>query len=1012
MKRVIITLIKFIITFGLFVLLFWPETFGLSPNTFGGIKPSSLINEIRSLNPSHAIPWILFALFIRLGGIMCGVIRWKILLNGQNLYIPFSYMTQSWFIGRTVGIFLPSTIGLDGYRLYDSVRYTGDIVRCTTVIFIEKIIGFISLTTLVFLTFPLGFRLLKFNTLILLIILLILGLSVFFFLSLLIQPYIIQFILYSIPVPQKVKNLLNRLGSSATAYAGHRKYLLLAILCGLAVHLSACFMYFGTMMALRSENTSLWDVLFASPLMIYGTVLGPSIGGEGIREIVFATLLGGKENTLKVVAFAHLGWWIGDVVPFLIGLPFLIFRKRPQKEEIQRQMQNIHQSHQITDTFSAEINVDEYHIIRNQIVVNIIASILGSVTAGSMCGLCESLWITHIIPNLKEYQLLWWSPLIYGIASIAIGISVGIFICSWIPLLIRSFPSSAFSYSISFFATLLSLGLFLILWRYYRDILFQKPASYITYLPISLYSLGGMIIISTILYTMSFYLLKMFRKTIILVSLILAIIPTLLGFCIPVLFSLKTETHPISLAKAPQNAPNIILIIADALRADYLPMYNPSIETVTPTLNHFVEQSILFMDCSAQASWTKPSFASIYTGTIPSRHHATSKNAVINPELPTLAEVLFQHGYYTKGYANNPNVYSIFGFDKGFVEYTELETKRALFAKASSSKLTIYEILRRVHGKIYTTFSKLLKRPPDIKGYYQPAEAVTSEAVHWLNNRPYKENPFYLVLHYMDTHDPYLNRNNSTFFARALLGNTPKSALTPPMREAYISEIEHLDKHLGTLFNELSKLGLDENTYIIFTADHGEEFEDHNGWWHGFTLYQEMLHVPLIIKVPKTNLNNAPVNKRISSLVRLIDIPPTILEVAGIESPNTFEGKSLLTQGGDIAESDNNIYTWAENEIEGQIMQSVRNQQFKLILSNPENPRGLKPEELYDLNNDSKELQNLSHIPDFKQIKDSLMNIINEIKNSGSTNNITSQPKQVSLPTELQEKLKAIGYME
>jgi membrane protein YqaA with SNARE-associated domain len=70
--------------------------------------------------------------------------------------------------------------------------------------------------------------------------------------------------------------------------------------------------------------------------MIYGTVLGPSVGGEGIREVVFATLLGGKENALKVVAFAHLGWWVGDVVPFLIGLPFFVLRKRPHKEEIQK----------------------------------------------------------------------------------------------------------------------------------------------------------------------------------------------------------------------------------------------------------------------------------------------------------------------------------------------------------------------------------------------------------------------------------------------------------------------------------------------------------------------------------------------------------------------------------------------------------------------------------------------------------------------------------------------------
>ncbi|MGC8737133.1 MAG: sulfatase-like hydrolase/transferase [Candidatus Hydrogenedens sp.] len=1012
MKRMISILLKASVTIGLFVLLFWPETFGLSEDTFGGVKPGALINEIRSLNLSHALPWVLFALLIRLAGIMSGVVRWKILLNGQNLYMPFTYMTQSWFIGRTIGIFLPSTIGLDGYRLYDSVRYTGDVIRCATVIFIEKIIGFISLTTLVFLTFPLGFRLLRFNTLFLIIILMILGFAVLFFLSLLLQPYIIQIILYAVPIPKKIKNILNRLGSSATAYAGHRKYLLLAILCGLFVHLSACLMYFGTMMALRSENTSLWDVLFASPLMIYGTVLGPSVGGEGIREIVFATLLGGKENTLKVVAFAHLGWWIGDVIPFLIGLPFLVLRKRPQKEEIQKQMSNIQSQATFTTGLPQQFNPQELLAMRNQIFRNLLYGIIGGFSAGAFCGFVESLWIIYKFTNLHEYQMLWWGPLMYGITCAGIGLGIGIFIGGWFPLLIKKFPSSLFIYVVSVSATLLSTGFVLVLWRYWRDILLQKPVSYQVFLPLSCYYLGIMLIFSAVFYIVLFYLSRRSKKFFYVVIILCLFLPFFLGACyISIVPSGGKKENRVSLADAHPNSPNIILIIADALRADYLPAYNPDIETKTPELDKFIEKSILFKDCNSHSSWTKPAFASIYTGVIPSQHYATTKNAIINSNLPTVADVLSQNGYLTKGFANNPNVHSLFGFNKGFIEYTELQPKRVFFAGDSSARLTIYEILRRVYGKISSIILKILNKPPDVREYYQPAEIVTSEALQWIDNRSFKEHPFYLVLHYMDTHDPYFHPEKKTFYPRALLGNTPKSHLTPLMRDAYIAEIEYLDKYFGKFLNELEKRGLLSNSYVIFTADHGEEFEDHQGWWHGFTLYQEMLHVPLIIKVPDVYAEEINTNQKVEGLVRHIDLSATLTEIAGITQPKTFTGKPLLSKDGKIIKHEE-VISWAENETEGQIMQSIRRKDQKLILANPDNPRGLKPEELYVLSKDPKEKNNLSTNNDYLIIKQDLLQLMDMVKRNKEEQTDKKVPEQTTLPQELIEQLKATGYMQ
>ncbi len=1022
MRKIFPTIIKLAVTISLFLLLFWPETFGLPPDTFGGVKPHHLWYEITSMNPAHALPWILFALLIRLGGILCGVIRWKILLSGQNIYLPFTYMVQTWFIGRTIGIFLPSTIGLDGYRLYDSARYTGEVVKCTTVIFIEKIIGFIALTSLVFLTFPLGFRLLKFNILLLLTTLLILGIAILFFLYILLQPYIIQIILYSIPTPKKIKNILVKIANSASAYSGQKKYLILAILCGVAVHLSACLMYFGTMMALKSENTSLWDVLFASPLMIYGTVLGPSIGGEGIREIVFTILLGSKENPQKVVAFAHLGWWVGDVVPFLIGLPFLTFRKRPTKEFSQIQISSTAPPLSTPPTSELQtLNIEEVKNIRSTLIKNILIAIVGALIAGELCGLTEALWTLKIIPGIPDSQSLWWGPLIYGLVSIGFGIGIGFCIFAWIPLLFRKFPSSTLSFVSTFALTLLSLGFILLLWRYRRDISIQKPTSFLVYLPISLYYFGTILILSAFIYAIAFITEKNLNPPKVLLTLcVLILLPFLIGISYSKIYKPKVLQKPL---ESPQNLPNppnnynIILIVADALRADYLPAYNKNITTKTPHLDEFIKDSILFTDCNSQASWTKPSFGSLYTGVLPHIHKGTTKNSSLAYDLPTVAEALAKLGYYTKGYGNNPNVYSTFNFNKGYTEYTDLQPKRVFLAKESSTKLTIYEILRRAQAISSQLLHKFLGIPPDIRYFYRPAEDVNKDVLNWLDQYRNRR-PFYLTIHYMDTHDPFYNRQNKKdFFSRAILGNKPKSHLTNAMRNAYISEIEHLDEHLGQLFSELKKRGIYQNSYIIFTADHGEEFEDHQGWWHGFTLYQEMLHIPLIIKVPDNLKTNENTNTQVTQMVRAIDIPPTILECAGSDIPQSFQGTPLLSKDGKINHENLtkiNI-SFAENESEGQILKSIRTEHYKLILANPDNPRGLADQELYDLSNDPQEKNNLATNPNFSHTKDSLHSIIQTIiseTKSGATQSKHTLPETKKLTPELQEQLKSLGYME
>jgi len=132
--------ISFVVTF-----LFFPEKLGLSPLLFKDLTPQALWEALTQIDPTTAVIWFTFATSIKLVGIFCGVTRWRILLRAQGVHIPFWYLVKCWFWGRAIGLFMPGTLGLDGYRLVESSHYTGEIVKCTTVIAVEKLTGFIAL---------------------------------------------------------------------------------------------------------------------------------------------------------------------------------------------------------------------------------------------------------------------------------------------------------------------------------------------------------------------------------------------------------------------------------------------------------------------------------------------------------------------------------------------------------------------------------------------------------------------------------------------------------------------------------------------------------------------------------------------------------------------------------------------------------------------------------------------------------------------------------------------------
>ena len=1007
MKKAVAFCIKLGVTVFLFFLLFRPELFGLRPDQFGGITPGDLLREVQEAHAGGLVFWLSFALLVKLTGMLCGVLRWRILLKGQGVHIPFWYMVGSWFVGRTIGIFLPGTIGLDGYRLYDSARYTGEVIKCTTVIALEKLIGFIALTGLVFLTFPLGFRLLNINLPVLLIILTVLGSAVAVFFLLLLNPRVIQVLVAIIPTPKVIRAKLDKLGAAATAYSGSRAELLLACFFGLMVHAGTCFMYFGTMMAIRAGNTNLLDILFASPLMIYGTVLGPSVGGEGIREIVFVTLLGGKTSAAAAATFAHLGWWVGELVPFLIGLPIYVFRKRPGKEQLQRELADARAQAAAEEEPCLHFSPSQVAAYRSRVYACVASGVLAGLVAGACIGSAEAVWLRSTLTGLSEMAMFTWGPLVYGLLFTFPGAGLACALL-FVYLLFDRFPRWWVTAALAFGGTLAAGGVVIGLWRFKRDVLAGHAATASDLAPVAAFVLGaalvGLVLFACVVWGLQWLLRdrplpNVFAAVAAYAGIVIG--ASLYGAVQPVEESGK-DFVPAQTA----TGPNVILIGIDTLRADALRLYSPATGIDTPRLEAFCQDAVVFEQTSGQASWTKPGFATLFTGLYPRMHTATSKTAALPEEVETLAELLRDAGYYTQGFANNPNIYTMFGFNQGFVDYTELRPRLFFFATPSATKLSMYEVLRKVRQRILQKIGKRFGAMV-VTDFYQPAETVTQTALDWIDRSPAPENtPFYLFLHYMDPHDPFMDPSApGGGYARARM-ETPEPDQAEAMHQAYLGEVAHLDTYLGTLFDGLRQRGLYDDTLIVAVADHGEEFYEHEGWWHGFTLYDEMVRIPLIIKFP----GNAQAGTRNTGLARQVDVAPTILRIAGLDKAPAMPGQALydpaqgFTNGG-IA------YSYAENDFEGNELRAIRSRTEKLIHAVETSEERLAPNELYDLEKDPGEHTNLAEDAAHQPQRQALEAVLEDYRKVVEENAAEpAAPAQVD--DAAAEQLESLGYLE
>jgi arylsulfatase A-like enzyme len=431
-------------------------------------------------------------------------------------------------------------------------------------------------------------------------------------------------------------------------------------------------------------------------------------------------------------------------------------------------------------------------------------------------------------------------------------------------------------------------------------------------------------------------------------------------------------------AVEPPARPNVLLIVVDTLRADKLGCYGSDLGA-TPCVDALAAEGVRFERSYSHAPWTTPAVASILTSLYPPEHQAGGRLGAFTrlPEsVRTLAECFRDAGYATAAVINVDFLTRTFGMTQGF-EHTDFETY--------PSNVTV-----------------------------RPAGRTTDAALTWL--RQPRDQPFFLMVHYFDPHLVYAppaeyrrrfaapeDRENTSwvFGTREQVVGYRRGVVRfdeATIRRAeklYDGEVAYTDHEVGRLVNALDGLGLAASTIVVFTADHGEEFLDHGQFEHGHTLYNELVHVPLIFRYPERLRPGT-----VTTVIGHVDVGPTLCELAGLNPDPSFVGRSLVGLMDGDPERDRPIVL--EGNFWGPPLRGWIHDGYKLILA----PDGQV--ELYHLDPDPGERDNLRQreperlrrmVEDFKIVHKSMA-----VHNLGDAADVQLTPEEA-------ERLRSAGYL-
>jgi arylsulfatase A-like enzyme len=379
---------------------------------------------------------------------------------------------------------------------------------------------------------------------------------------------------------------------------------------------------------------------------------------------------------------------------------------------------------------------------------------------------------------------------------------------------------------------------------------------------------------------------------------------------------------PLALACARESGPpNLVLISLDTTRRDHGSVYGYGRET-TPNLERLAAEGVLFSLAYAPAPTTGPSHATLFTSLHPITHRVVKNGRVLVPAHRTLAERLRERGWATAGVVSSYVLDARFGWDQGF-ELWDDDFDRA-------------------------TATTMVPSGSGVEVFDRTADATTRRAVSWLESERDTSRPFFLFVHYMDPHEPWVAPPE--FVERFRTPDVPVDGVSGLIAR-YDAEIAFTDQQIGELLAALERLGLAKDTIVAVSADHGEGLLQHGELHHGTQLYEEQMRVPLLLRWPR----GLPAGRVIDGAVSLIDLAPTLLELAGVppEAGDAMQGRSLapVLEGRAPLDPARPIFLFRPNntEIPGE-QYAVRQGDWKLIRGPGEGRR-----ELFDLSQDPRE---------------------------------------------------------
>ncbi|MCP4679823.1 MAG: sulfatase-like hydrolase/transferase [Deltaproteobacteria bacterium] len=938
-----------------------------------------------------SIVWILLAFVVKGTGMGCTVWRWKVLLNGQGFKIPLRHLIESFLIGRFIGSFAPGTSGLDGYRAYDISRYTGKVARSISVIFVEKLIGFFVLGTLLLVSVPVGQNLFaehNVNPTAIVMMGLVFSGMMLASMVLLFKPALFRWILdLFIPKSSPVRRPFEKAIRAVTAYEKRKLYMVKATAIGFGVHVCTIGMYFCTSRAI-GQLPGADDLFVTGAIMIGATVMPLSIAGIGMREGVFVFFLG---PIAAIYAFG--GYLVGELIS-LIGGPVWLARRGNYYEVIKAQRDAINQDVDDDDD-------DDLVATDDSAPTGPLPSIKEYALTGLGAGLVAGLGVAladafKLWTMMVDFSLPGYAALIYGVFLGVLGGLTGACLAILGRLVQKpAAPPRNIATTIGFalfFVFVFAIGVKFI----HRDIFDEKVGLLAGQMLGSLAALGaGLLIFCT---GAGFALRKIFagtRERFIKVRFAAMFYSIITAALVVVWVAAGDGRKERALGPTPENAkslPNIVLVMNDTHRADYTGAYGGAPD-LTPNLDALAKDGVVFSNAFAQSSWTRPSVSTILTGRYPSSHTAIFKTSVLPEELTTLAEVLWQGGYETFGLVTNYNLTPFFKFDQGFVDYRYLSPNLPLGSSDAQSKLFFIEVLKQVSARLRGN-----KEVPE--DYYVIGEEVTAAALDRLDTRD-TSRPFFMFLSYMDVHDPYFRHPFDGYGISHRANPNPDLSMAEEMKELYKGEVKYWDGTFGDLIGGLKKRGLYDDTLIVVTSDHGEEFGEHGGFWHGTTLYDEQLRILFIAKYPVSA--GVTGGAKISDWIRLLDVAPFIAEQVGLERPKEWQGAPAPKGKRPV---------FAEEDHQGNVLTSIRyfeqGNEFKIIRANEGNPRKLEPLELYRTDTDPKETKNLAS--EQKKTVEQATELLDQIENLAAQG--AAAAVSGNLSKEATNQLKALGYIE